>query len=121
MDNKIQVRRFDFFLIKGYQNDASSNSFIDNYVRSNSAGRKRYFEYHMFFLKESATTSLKSLEESLKPKAQALANEDDFIFYYNWRNYGKDFEKEKSDSGKTLPPKNIKIENVPIPDDTVKK
>jgi hypothetical protein len=75
----------------------------------------------MIFIKESKKSNLKTLQASLRKNGEPIDNENDWIFYYSWADYGKFFEKEKSDSGKMPSSKNIKIENIPVKADSIKR
>jgi len=119
-NGKPVISKFDCYLIKNYKNNNSSTSYVDEFVKSNRADPSRYFEYHIFFYKESDSTNVGVIQKQIKEIGYHIDNEDDFVFDYAWTDYGKQFKRERLDSNKVSAPGKIKIRNIPVVEDSIK-
>jgi hypothetical protein len=121
-DGEIRILKIDCYLVKGYRNNKISDAYLDRFVEKHKdPSLIKYWDYYMFFYKESNTTHLKIIQDAFRLTG-TFNNEDDFIYAYNWQGFGKHFEKQKLDTGKVDYTKSkVVIKNIHIPADTIKK
>lgn len=120
--HKMRISKIDCYLVKGYRNNKISEAYIDRFAQTHKDPLlNKYWDYYIFFYKESSKASLKIIQDAIR-QTGTFNDEEDFIYAYNWQGFGKNFEKQKLDTGRTNYSKSkIIIKNIPIPADTIKQ
>lgn len=99
MNGKVFPIKGEFFLVKGYKDNAYCNNYIDSFVLKNAdaAYVATGNSYKMIFYKESSRTNIKNISENRR-EIDRYSQFHDWIFAYHLLYNGK-YNKVKIENG----------------------
>lgn len=110
---RMQIDKFDYYLVEGYSDDSTRRQYLDSFVEKNKDQELgKYGNYAMVFYKRSKQTTVENITAN-KKVIDRYSNQHGLIYEYHWSN-GDFLARYKLKNGTIVEPKNdIRVEDTP--------